>query len=175
MNPALTFWLSGVVLAACVAGCAGPSSHEEVLVLPSEEAFAAVGHVFGAHCGTLDCHGDPARNLRVYGINGQRLDATDVPGFRGSSPAELLATYDSIVAIQPELLSAIVKAGGGSAGDWLVLGKARGELHHAGGQQFVPGQPADTGVLWWLASRVDDAFRAACEQGAVVFAPSEEW
>jgi hypothetical protein len=170
--------LSRVAITALLpvlAGCNGPPNPEEAFVLPSREQFAPVGYVFGANCGTLDCHGDPARNLRVYGINGQRLSASDVTGFGGTTEGELRATYDSIVVIQPEQLAAIVQAGGDPEDDWLVLGKGRGRIEHAGGQQFIPGRAADSCVTSWLAGRFDEAFRIACEQGAIVAAPTEDF
>jgi hypothetical protein len=178
MKPVRFATLSRVALAALLpflAGCSGPPNEEETISLPSQEQFAPVGYVFGAHCGTLDCHGAPARNLRIYGINGHRLGASDVTGFGGTTEEELRATYESIVALQPERLAAIVQAGGEPAGDWLVLGKARGRIAHTGGQQFVPGQAPDTCVTSWLAGRFDDAFRNACEQGAIVAAPTEDF
>jgi len=154
--------------------CSGAPNQEKTFVLPSREQFATVGLAIGAHCGTLDCHGDPARNMRVYGINGQRLNAFDVTGFGGTTEDELRATYESIVVLQPEVLAAAVQAGG-AGDDWLVLGKGRGRIQHAGGQQLVPGGAADRCVTSWVAGLFDDAFRIACEQGAIVAAPIEDF
>jgi hypothetical protein len=169
------FGVAVTALLPILTGCSAPRSQEETLVLPSREQFAPVGYVFGANCGTLDCHGDPARNMRVYGINGQRLGASDVTGFGGTTEGELRATYDSIVVLQPEQLAAIVQAGGDPSDDWLVLGKGRGRIDHAGGQQFVPGRAADSCATSWLSGRFDEAFRIACEQGAIVAAPIEDF
>jgi hypothetical protein len=44
---------------------------------PSEDGFRVVSQVIERRCGTLDCHGDPARSFRVYGRTGLRLPRTE--------------------------------------------------------------------------------------------------
>ena len=165
---------TAVVLA--LAACSGPRIDEDfVVTAPSRDDFPAVGQVLAVHCGTLDCHGDAARNLRIYSIYGLRLDENDVTGFGGTTDGELDRTYESISTIEPERLSRIVRAGGSGAGDWLVLGKGRGIQHHAGGSRLVVGQPADTCLLLWIAGRSDAVFEEACQAGGTVFPPNPEW
>ncbi len=44
---------------------------------PSGDGFRVVSQVIERRCGTLDCHGDPARSFRVYGRTGLRLPRTE--------------------------------------------------------------------------------------------------
>lgn len=44
---------------------------------PSGDGFRTVSQVLERRCGTLDCHGDPARSFRVYGRAGLRLPRTE--------------------------------------------------------------------------------------------------
>lgn len=57
-------------------GCSGPAPESEPLVIPEAADYEAhVQVVVGYGCGSLDCHGDPGRPLRIYARDGLRLRA----------------------------------------------------------------------------------------------------
>jgi hypothetical protein len=170
--------------------CAGPSPDDTfTMTAPSYDDFrnltgVPVGDVFAAHCGTLDCHGSAARNLRIYSVDGLRLDPHDVPNQKsaasqqfGTTEAEYQATYESIVSIEPERLSQIVQANGAGSEHWLVLGKGRDVQDHKGGQRLVPGDAADTCIVLWVSGApvTSMEFQAACADGSVVVPPGGPW
>jgi hypothetical protein len=162
-------------LAALAAGCETEAQSSFEFTPPPYESFSVVAYALGAHCGSLDCHGDPLRNLRVYGIQGLRWSPSDVTGFGGTTDAEVEATFQSIVALEPERLSRILESGGDGADEWIVIAKGRGRQRHAGGSQLVEGQPADACLLGWVSSASGEAFETACQDGSIVAPPSEDW
>jgi hypothetical protein len=161
--------LLGVTLLGC--------EHREQQVLlraPSRDEFSAVSSVLELRCGGLDCHGGPARNLRIFGFYGLRLDGRDAPGGAATTEAEIDATYEAIVSIDPEQLSRVTAARGANAREWLVLSKAREREAHVGGARLVAGTPADDCVLSWLAGDVDiDA--CASDDFAAMPKPGQTW
>ena len=124
-----------------------------------------------ARCGSLDCHGQVARNLRLYGINGLRFSATDVPGTEGDSTtsAEYDRNYAAAVALEPEIIDQVVREGGSAPGRLTLLRKARGTEDHEGGAVIAPGSEADRCITSWLASSVDVG---ACKTGAEFARPA---
>jgi hypothetical protein len=58
---------------SCV-GVVGGDAPNFVLSAPPREGFESVADAMQPSCGTLDCHGQPGRNLRLYGGRGLRLD-----------------------------------------------------------------------------------------------------
>ena len=145
-------------------GCSR-SDTPSVLGAPHRERFSAVSSVLERRCGGLDCHGEPARNLRVYGRFGLRLDGRDVVGGAETTDAEVDATYESVITVSPERLSRVTAARGADADGWLVLSKGRGREAHVGGSRLVAGTPADDCVLSWLADSVDTALCAEDDFG----------
>lgn len=124
---------------------------------PFSQDFYAVGDFMVGRCGSLDCHGAPGRNLRIYGCDGLRLDADAStscdPRDLGGGPTtvpEYQATYRSILGLEPQLMSAVWSScqgaqspDGGSlypAPDschpevLTFVAKARGLEKHKGGQ-----------------------------------------
>ena len=104
-------WLA---LALLVTGCAAdlgqpeqPSVQLELLA-PPRLNFEGVSDAVQPHCGTLDCHGEAGRNLRLFGSRGLRLAATDNPREGDTTPAEYDANFWSIVGLEPETLTAVV-------------------------------------------------------------------
>ncbi len=143
-----------LVFALASSGCDREEGNV-LLLAPSRDDFSAVSSVLELRCGSLDCHGEPARNLRIFGSYGLRLDGRDVPGGADTSEREIDATYEAIVGIDPERLSRIAAEGGRNAEQWLVLSKGRAREAHLGGARLVAGAPADTCVVSWLAGRLD--------------------
>jgi hypothetical protein len=155
-----------------VVSCGGPPDDQVFRgVAPSADAFVQVSPVLEVHCGTLDCHGSSARNMRVYGIDGVRLDAAGVSGDQSTTPEEVLATYASMITIQPEVLSRVVQEGGRNPERWLPVGKGRETEGHKGGRRMVAGDDTDACITSWLANAVA---APRCEAAAQVEAPGGE-
>jgi hypothetical protein len=148
--------------------CCCSSEHADVeLLTPRRQEFSAVSAVLEPRCGSLDCHGSPARNLRIYGLYGLRRSGLDSTGGADTTAAEIDATYDSLISIDPEVLSRVVSDGGQAPERWIVMSKARGREEHAGGTRLVEGEPADRCVVSWLAGTVDTEACASDSFGPV--------
>ena len=106
-------------LAAPVACSVPPAEDRAAYDAPPRESFPPVGDALGSNCGSLDCHGHVARNLRLFSFNGLRLEG--VPGVGVTLPAEYAASYDSIVSIDPEALGTVVDEGGDRPERWIVV------------------------------------------------------
>ncbi|HEX3598375.1 MAG TPA: hypothetical protein VHU80_24875, partial [Polyangiaceae bacterium] len=148
---------AGVACAVFFAACARYGDDAESSVhVPAREGFEAVNAILEPHCGTLDCHGSPARNFRVYGVYGLRASGGDVTGSPDTTDAEVDATYDAIVALEPETLGAVYAEHGRSPERWIVVGKARGIEKHTGGLRLPAGSDGDRCLVSWLAGAVDE-------------------
>jgi len=151
--------------------------------LPEYETFAMVSQPLELHCGSLDCHGTPLRNFRLYGWSGARLEPIDevppaasaiptaavaleapatleqpelVPGAGATTEQELWLNYTSTVLLQPEAIS-VVRWEGRGAEELLVVSKGRGREHHKGRVAMAPGGPTDRCLISWLVGTVDPA------------------
>jgi len=127
----------------------------------SEEVFGIVGDYLDHRCGSLDCHGQPGRNLRIWGCEGMRLDPHALPicsvpqGGTQTSAAEHEATYRSLVGLEPIVMSEVV-AGKGAHPELLTfVRKARGLEAHKGGTLIEPGDDQDVCITSWLAGQTD--------------------
>lgn len=147
---------TGIAL-ALVAACSTPDNGLRIDPLgPPPADFDAVVVPLDYRCGSLDCHGSPRRNLRIYGYGGQRLAPGDTPESPPTpTPAEVAATYDAIVGLEPDVMRAVTLAKGEGAERLTFVRKARGEEAHKGGRRIVPGDDADACVLSWLRGAVD--------------------
>jgi len=157
------------------AGCAGPAGKDVfVLTPPPEETFTPVARVFEMNCGTLDCHGTPSRNMRIFGFYAARLDPKDrVGATNDTTDAERNATYESVIAIQPEVLSKIFAEHGAHPERWIVITKGRGSEVHKGGGRLPRGSAGDACITSWLAAAVN---QDACTQASTITAPGgPEW
>jgi hypothetical protein len=154
----------------CAAACASPPADQRVVYgAPARDVFPAVGDVLGSHCGSLDCHGHPARNMRIYAYNGLRL--ADVSGAGITTDAEYAASYESVISIDPEALAAVLDEGGARPERWIVVSKGRGSEHHKGNVAMVPGEDADRCVTSWLEGALD---QEACVAAAEILPPGTE-
>jgi hypothetical protein len=150
--------------------CSVPASEDRAAYsAPARDAFPPVGDMLGSHCGSLDCHGHAARNLRIYGFKGLRLQ--DIPGAGVTSQAEYDRTYDAVVAIDPEALGAVVDERGARPERWVVVSKGRGSEAHKGNVAMVPGAVADRCLVSWIAGALDGE---ACAAAAEVNPPEPE-
>jgi hypothetical protein len=125
--------------------------------VPDRDSFDVVAQVLERHCGSLDCHGSDYRNLRLYGNEGLRLDATDRPlSPECTTTDEVEQDYDSLVGLEPEILTAVVAAKGARPERLTFIRKARGTEDHKGGTLMKTGDDIDSCLTSWLASQVDE-------------------
>lgn len=141
---------------ALASACSAPEQGKVPMTLPDRASFAPVGDLLVMSCGTLDCHGKVERNFKLYGFDGLRLSPNDRSGKAPATTArELDADYGSLVALEPELTSAVVKEGGARPERLTFVRKARNAERHDGLQIFKPGGEDDRCVTSWLAGAVD--------------------
>jgi hypothetical protein len=137
--------------------------------LPDRQAFTTVAQLLDVRCGSLDCHGTLARNLRLFGSAGLRWSAGDrplVPLCNTQDEAD--QDYESVVGLEPETMSAIVLAGGADPDRLTMVRKARGIEAHKGGQIWTEGDDSDTCLTSWLAGSANSN---ACAQGMASVLP----
>lgn len=128
------------------------------------ESFSAPGQVLVRRCGSLDCHGSPYRNYRLFGYGGARLDPIHRPDHPDTTTSELTLNYDATVGVEPERTREIAQ-GEASVESATLIRKARGVERHVGGQRLIPGSAADTCVVsWWLGALDDRACEAALDE-----------
>ncbi len=157
------------VLPLCVVAVAGmfgctylPDTAAVVEIdYPSRGEFAVVSPVLVGGCGTIDCHGNKFRNFRLVGEFTTRLDTGNNPSSPRTTDAELDANYDSLVSLEPEKLTAVVR--GTHIPEYLTLvRKARGTEFHKAGKRWDKDSDADKCLVSWLTKQLDeDACRAA--------------
>ena len=141
-----------------LACAAAPDGNARVpVVAPSAASFTTVATFLEHRCGTLDCHGQVGRNLRLYGYDGLRLAAADVPGGAPTTADEIAVDYLSVIGLEPEILAAVVEEGGAQPERLTLVRKGRGSEHHKGGALIMVGDAQDRCLTSWLAGAVDDA------------------
>ena len=147
------------VAAASLGGCSTPDAGARVDPIgPSVEQFAYVAPVLARRCGSIDCHGSKFRNFRVYGYGGQRLAPSTSPDvFAHIEPAEATATYESVIALEPEIMRAVVTSGGAGVERLTLVRKGRGDEEHKGHRRITPGDPSDRCITSWLQGNVAKA------------------
>jgi hypothetical protein len=154
----------GLMVPVAIVSCSAvPSDARIGIDAPngSEEEFGIVGDYLDHRCGSLDCHGQPGRNLRIWGCEGMRLDPHDVPlcsvpqGGSQTTSAEHQATYRSLVGLEPAVMSTVVEGHGAHPELLTFVRKARGLEAHKGGVLIAPGDDQDVCVTSWLAGATD--------------------
>jgi hypothetical protein len=155
--------LRALITVAWLAGCSAPDSDARFNpTLPDRAAFSDVAPVLAHTCGTLDCHGSRSRNLRLYGSEGLRFSANDRP----FSPVcttrdEIDQDYESVVGLEPEVMSVVVLDRGAHPERLTLVRKARGLESHKGGTIWHEGDDPDTCLTSWLAGQIQ---ADACER-----------
>ncbi len=173
-SPTLRTFLLAVLPAAvavcAAAACSTPPSDPRYTpsALPDQTTFAPVAQMLGVRCGTIDCHGTPWRNLRIYSSGGLRY-APDAQPFVPpcDTPDEVAQTYLSVVGLEPEATSQV--ASGGDPGQLTLVRKPRGTEAHKGGQLWTQGDDADTCLVGWLAGAPDTQ---ACARAMAAVLPT---
>ncbi len=148
--------VGALCLALSLAGCNDFTASDATgqLSVPSRADFQGVANAMQLHCGTLDCHGQAGRNMRLYGFEGLRLDPTNNPLGQVTSEAEYDATYSSIVGLEPEIMSKVVQHQ--VAPETLtMLRKPLGIEKHMGGLLIEQDDPLDRCLVGWLIGKFD--------------------
>jgi hypothetical protein len=155
-----------VLLLACSPGVSRPGDEDEpALAAPPRAGFEPVADALISTCGTLDCHGQRGRNLRLFGNHGLRLAAADDPGGAPTTAAEYDADYWSLIGLEPETLDLVMRTRGADPDLLSLFRKPRGSDDHKGGALMKPKDPLDRCLLSWLAGPLDeDACEAAVPQ-----------
>jgi hypothetical protein len=153
----------GLVLSVSALACSSPSADARFVErMPETTTFPDVAAMLIQACGTLDCHGTVARNLRLYGDTGLRFRLTDVPSTLIPTRAEEISQdYDSVVGLEPEILSQVVASGGATPERLTLVRKARGTENHKGGAVIVPGDARDVCMTTWLEGHAEASACAA--------------
>jgi len=150
---------SVVVPAACSADITYDDGGTRVttILAPDQSQFNTVSPVFERRCGTLDCHGQVGRPLRIYSGLGLRLpnDAGNIPGSSATTPDEITANYRSVIGLQPEQMTRVI-AGLDPPDSLLILAKPLMLEAHKGGPAFAPtGDPGAGCITTWILGNVD--------------------
>lgn len=146
-------------LSILLAGCIGAQG-EVALPEPDVDAYAEHVHPFAERaCGSLDCHGDPGRPLRLYA---EEIGLRARDELRGTplTDAELRSNALALVGIDPWPAS---------LDDHLALRKplrvGAGGVEHEGDDLWLDrADPAYACLRGWLAGAVD---AARCRAAAV--------
>jgi hypothetical protein len=160
----------GAFAIAMVGACSPPPKGElerNVTTRASPGSFRAAGvtTVFEKRCGSLDCHGNVGRNMRIYGSRGLRLpnDAGLVPGLGDTTLDEITANYQSILTLEPEETNKVLD--GADPTNLLILKKPLGTEAHKGGQTIRRGEDAETCIVSWLKEDLlNPISKVACDK-----------
>ena len=165
-----TPWTTRLALVAVAAaglaivdgGCSSPDSTERFHgKFPDETTWKPVADMLIHRCGSLDCHGQPGRNLKLYGYIGLRLAPGDSPQpatpLGWATTAEYDADYASVCGLEPENLTAVFEDGGKDPERLTLVQKPRNTQVHKGGKIIAIGDVQDKCLLSWLAGSVDTA------------------
>jgi hypothetical protein len=168
--PLAMLTLAGLASSLAFVSCSTANQQIGIDAPPfSQTGFQPLGDYLDHRCGSLDCHGQPGRNLRIWGCEGMRLDAglisncnRSIPGGGGTTLAEYQATYRSLVGLEPQVMTAVysgcnsqIGADGGALYPpgptchpelLTFVEKARGAEAHKGGQLICLSPPCPPGV-----------------------------
>lgn len=178
----------GVAIAGAVvmgAGCVGePDPVASACPDYVEAEFSEVSAVLERKCGSLDCHGQSERSFIVFGRNGLRRPGggvnptttgggaagtgggattgtgTLVTGGETTTVFERQGTYQSLCALQPEIIAEVV-AGEKPPTELTVIRKASLREAHKGGQVWLVDSPGDQCLQTWFQGNLSDI---ACRQ-----------
>ena len=141
---AILAWLGG-----CTSDVSSIDRRFDALSVPSRASFVRAADAMQLHCGTLDCHGQPGRNMRLYGHYGMRLATTDNPLQTQTTFDEYSASYGSVVDLEPEIMSRVVEKQIGPE-SLTIVRKPRGTEEHKGGQLMAENDTLDRCIVGWI-------------------------
>lgn len=163
--------ISVLSVALIAIACSIPSESGEFGALPDRQSFVDnnVSLFMEQRCGSLDCHGQAGRPLRIYSQWGLRLRARE-DGLRDNSQTteeERTENYLAVVGLEPETLSECFETKGEaeSIATFQLLKKPLGEenggIRHKGGPVLrqTPSDPGWNCLFGWVT---DDANKEAC-------------
>ena len=153
-----------MLLAFGDSACSVDSGAVSPLALPDKDQFInqGVDTFMQKRCGTLDCHGQKGRPLRIYSPTGLRLN--DGPNgardTRAIQPNESAANYYAVVGLEPEEISLCLTTQGAFT-DFLLLRKPlgidQGGVRHKGGSVLRSTDSGFDCLLGWASGMVDPA------------------
>lgn len=148
--------------------CVGEGELETAVCADKTIFIQNVSPYLERRCGMLDCHGQPKRNLRIYGQLGLRhpfdydpnmpgsgllVPVSNIPGGAGTTDREKDLNFAAVCNLEPELMEDAVKTLGASAEKLLLVTKARGAERHKGGKVVNENDEGDKCILDWLKFR----------------------
>ncbi len=136
------------------------------MVCPDRQIFNDhVSELMERRCGTLDCHGNDYRPMRLYGELGLRHSREiNQSGGNATTTYERYSNYLSVCGIEPEKTADVaLDPAGQSVNQLLLVLKARGKEGHKGGKVFNPFDDADLCVVGWLRGDHVNSVSKACE------------
>lgn len=143
--------------------CVGEGEYE-VTPCPDHDVF--VNHVspyLERRCGMLDCHGQPTRNMRLYGELGLRHPSEmNVAGGSPTTALELESNFAAVCNLEPEAMQDVYEKFGASAEKLLLVTKARGLERHKGGKVVNEQDEGDRCILNWLKRRGEAVVAPDC-------------
>lgn len=135
-------------------------------VCPDRQIFINyVSPMMERRCGTLDCHGNQFRPMRLFGELGLRHPGElNYSGGDATTLLEADANYRAVCNFEPEKVTEVaLDPGGQSVNKLLLVRKARGVISHKGGKVFEPFDESDKCVVGWLRSDNPKSIRDACQ------------
>jgi hypothetical protein len=155
----LTSWILAL---AFTPACSGVDQGVIATQGPSTTNFANVNTALALRCGSLECHGTKFRNMRVFGYGALRLRPEDAPDV-DTRPEEVLATYQEIVGLEPELMNTVAREKVNPQRLSLIR-KSQGFDNHKGGLRLRAGSDFERCLFSWLAGGVDVP---ACQKASI--------
>ncbi len=165
----VAFLSAGALSFFACASVPDETRYTQILAPDPAQFQAGVSLFLERRCGTLDCHGQPGRPLRIYGARGLRKqnDAGLTPISGDTSVDEIAANYRSVIGLEPEAMSRVVAADGQLPERLLIIRKpidiGEGGERHKGGPVISRGSDGYLCLASWLSNqtRVDKCTSAA--------------
>jgi hypothetical protein len=169
--------LTAAAIAAIVSSsCAIPSTNsaDPSGNLPSQDSYLNnhVSDFMEARCGTLDCHGQDGRPLRIYSKNGLRLkNANGKRDTSATTDAEKTANYFAVIGLEPENMALCYSTQGASIDNFQLLKKpldiVGGGIRHKGGP-VLRNTDSDKGWQCLYGFAAGNVSKADCDDAAKI-------